>query len=273
MTWTDGRDLERAAQHVHPVHVAHAQVGEHHVEGLGAEPLQRRGPALGLGHLVAGLAQHDGGGDPHVPLVVDDQHAPGGGGRATRRWDRGCGHGSEGSGAASILSRPPGTSGSRSRKVAPPGAGRRQVHRAAVPLDDAAHHRQAEAGAGGLGGEEGLEDPRAQLGGDARARSRSPRPRAQAPLEPGAHGEHARRAASTGARSTARLSTACRTWCGVHAGRAGGSGSYSRRTSTGPARPGPAPPPARPPAPGRAARRGWPARRGGRSRAGRRRCG
>ena len=107
---------------------------------------RRLAAAAGLA-LVAGAAQRHGDDVGHALLVVDDQdarlHA-----RHRRAGARPAGEMREAGAAAGALA---------------------DVDAAAVRLDDLARDREAEAGAARRGGEERLEDARAQLGRHARA--------------------------------------------------------------------------------------------------------
>ncbi len=70
------RMLLRGTQHREAVDLAHAQVRDDEVEDVGRFQCLDGGlAAIGLGHVVADLAQHDTEQLPHALLVIDDEDA------------------------------------------------------------------------------------------------------------------------------------------------------------------------------------------------------
>ena len=233
-----------AREHLHPVHGAHAQVGEDDVEGLAPHALDRRGAVLGLRHRVAGLAQHESRWSPACSSGRR-RRAPSrrdGAGRAAPRGRPGrASHAARHLGriaAAFQPSSPPpaGRAASAARSACPPPGRRGRTSTGRVAVDDPLHHRQPEPGAGRAGGEERLEEAVPDLVRDARARCRRSRSRTALAVGRRPHRERAAAGIAWTAFTTT-FTTACRMQPGVDA--APGAGGLGRRgTSTRWRRPG-----------------------------------
>ena len=70
-----GRQVPGGPEHLHAVHLWHAQVGDDGVEGVPPDRLDGGLPAVGGRHVVARSLERDGEELPHALLVVYDQHS------------------------------------------------------------------------------------------------------------------------------------------------------------------------------------------------------
>ncbi len=139
-------------EQLHPAHFGHLEIGEHQIEGLAAEQVQGLRPAEDGPHLVTFAHQDLLAAPADRRLVVDHQHARRVG--ASHRRPSPDRH-ADGEGGA----------------LAACGV---DADLSVVPLDDAVGDRESQPGAGLLGREERLEDPRAHFVRDARARVGDP---------------------------------------------------------------------------------------------------
>ena len=68
-------DLLGRAQHLQPVHLGHAQVGDDGVRGVATEGLDGSLAARGGEDVIAFLLEGDGEEVPHALLIIDHEHA------------------------------------------------------------------------------------------------------------------------------------------------------------------------------------------------------